>query len=185
MWRSLRHLITLISVVAFLGGGPRAAGSADSKGRDDYRNRDYAYAVHLPPGTEYTMAGAPNPNHGFRIDVGPNAFVWVDASYTDASTLAEVAAGVREEWQPKCSVESAAEGTLDGAAATEMVFRCRAERAGETTSIRILASLKTPHGRGRIRYQLGVQCPKDGNLGDRSEKMFDVVRRGFRHLPGD
>lgn len=62
-----------------------------------YVNFDYAYSVLVPKGMMGAMSPAPNPNHGFGIDLmnptstswtlekgGSKACVWADASYDSA-----------------------------------------------------------------------------------------------------
>ena len=62
-----------------------------------YSNFDYAYSVLVPKGMMGAMSPAPNPNHGFGIDLThptstswtlekgwPKAYLWVDASYDSA-----------------------------------------------------------------------------------------------------
>jgi len=62
-----------------------------------YSNFDYAYSVLVPKGMMAAGSPAPNPNHGFGIDLmhptstswmthegWPHAYLWVDASYDSA-----------------------------------------------------------------------------------------------------
>ena len=62
-----------------------------------YVNFDYAYSVLVPKGMMGAMSPAPNPNHGFGINLmnptstswtlekgGPKACLWADASYDSA-----------------------------------------------------------------------------------------------------
>ena len=69
----------------------------DTTVEDRYSNFDYAYSVLVPKGMMGAMSPAPNPNHGFGIDLMhptstswtlekgcPEAYVWVDASYDSA-----------------------------------------------------------------------------------------------------
>jgi len=62
-----------------------------------YSNFDYAYSVLVPKGMMAAGSPAPNPNHGFGIDLmhptstswttdegWPHAYLWVDASYASA-----------------------------------------------------------------------------------------------------
>src|SRR5579863_9293023 len=56
-----------------------------------YANHEYGYEIPIPEGLTAVGATPPNPNHGVRITIpGSMSYIWVDASYTDSSSLTQV-----------------------------------------------------------------------------------------------
>ena len=66
----------------------------------NYLNKDYGYSVQLKRGLSGTNLAPPAPQHGFGINLKPNAagYVWVDASY-DALLAGSVERATEQESQ--------------------------------------------------------------------------------------
>ena len=169
-----------------LAAGVVLSASAKNTGpaaKQQYQNLDYGYAVTFPIGLTYETNKAPNPNHGFRINVSSGISVWVDSSYTDGPTLKEAVTSERAMWEENCSALSTEASRLDGVRATQVTLKCSGEPAGGgPTIVTLLIALGKPLGRSLIRYEIGMQYPSGDASKARAEEAFNAVRDGFRFL---
>lgn len=179
MWRKVTFsFLFAATIVVSINAQTRAAGK-----RHWYRNVDYAYAVSLPTDLHYDVNKPPSPNHGFRISVGPSAVVWVDASYTDDSSLSQAVDSERAAWGENCTTIGTEAKELGGMSATQITLTCAAESgAARPTVVTLLLTLGSPPGRGRIRYEVGMQYPSDAASSMQTQQAFKATQAGFRFI---
>jgi hypothetical protein len=176
-----RGLPELLAATIVLSSSAEPGPTAETK---EYRNVDYAYAVTLPGGVRYKMNRAPNPNHGFRINVGSSASVWVDGSYTDDETLTQTAASERRSWGKGCTGTSGEPKTLDGVDAVQITLNCLGAAGGGRgrSTVTLLMALASPQNRSRIRYEIGMEVPSDAAVRSDAERTFKAVESGFHFI---
>jgi len=151
--------------------------------RNEYRNVDYAYTVSLPADLYYDVNKPPNPNHGFRINVPPSATVWVDASYTEDSTLSQAVDSERAAWGKNCTAIGTEAKELGGTSATQITFKCAAEsETGSPTMVTLLLALASPPDRGQIRYEIGMQYPLEAASSLQTQQAFKAAQAGFHFM---
>lgn len=138
-----------------------------------YRNADYGYQVALPAGTAYRMSRAPRPNHGFDVATSAGDTLWVDASYTDRTTLAGVA-GEAASVMAGCLVSGERATRLGGLYARELRMRCGEGHSGASArEKREVVAL-----RGGVVYTVGVR--RAAHLSPAGLRLFAAARNGFR-----
>jgi hypothetical protein len=187
MWRELRFPLLKHCLFGLLAATVAMFISVEMVGAtngNEYRNVDYAYAVSLPEELHYQMNRAPNPNHGFRIDVAPSAFVWMDSSYTDDPTLSQAVDSERRMWEERsCAIARAEPKQLDGRNAAQITLKCDTHPKGNRpTIVSLLMALASPANRGQIRYEIGMQYPSGTASATRTEQVFRAVQAGFHFL---
>lgn len=185
MWRELTFASARSCLVGLLAAAIIASAETGPAAKaNEYRNVDYAYTVSLSANLHYEMNKAPNPNHGFRINVAPSAFVWIDGSYIDDPTLSQAADSERAMWEERgCTRTSTETKELDGTNAVEITLKCPAEpKVGSPTTVALLMALASPPNRSRIRYEIGMQYPSGTVSRARMQQMFKIVQAGFHFL---
>jgi hypothetical protein len=179
MWRKVKFSLLFVAMIA-VSIGPQTSTAGK---RNEYRNVDYAYTVSLPADLHYDVNKPPNPNHGFRINVAPSATVWVDASYTDDSTLSQAVDSERAAWGKNCTAIGTETRELGGASATQITLKCAAEsETASPTMVTLLLALGTPPDRGQIRYEIGMQYPLEAASGLQTQRAFKAALAGFHFM---
>jgi hypothetical protein len=166
-----------------------ASGQNDRTYVGVYRNDTYLYEVTVPPGMTARGTAAPNPNHGFTIDLEvadrrgspyktTDLYLWVDGSYRPADgvdTLDNaVDYGIRmaqASIRAPVHVESRTAASLDGLRALRVVSNFQ---IGGTTIIRVSVTALN----GAFMYTAGVQTIAKRREGDL--KLLAEVLASFR-----
>lgn len=140
-----------------------------------YDNGPYGYIVKLPRDLTYTRASPPSPNHGVSIDLRSGAKLWVDASYTDASSNEDESAIVTTG----CRVHEKHTASLGGQAALSLRFTCPASEDRRAYTELIILAVHRQGDRSSADYQIGLrvygsEIPADEKV------LFTKVVDGFR-----
>ena len=155
-----------------------------------YRNPDYGFSVDLPGDIKCETNHPPNPNHGFKIPVSADAFVWVDAGSSDDQTLAGAAeTEINVGWHG-CTEVAREPAHLAAKPAEKIMLSCPVgydpgfdpgfARRQRKRVLEIVA-LEAPPGLYNTVYTIGAAYPENNNVEQRkTTAVFDVVRRGFR-----
>ena len=161
------------------------AASAQSSARSPrvYRNPEYGFVVRIPTILQIDVPPAPAPAHGFDLHVAPDADGWVFAAYEalDAHTLAvEADSTVAMRAQQGCRVLQRKSGTLGGAAAEDLTFRCAPKSAGGHATIEhTVMALRDPPHRGLITYNVGVRYAEGSATRAEAERVLRTLLDGF------
>lgn len=129
-----------------------------------YENPEYGYSVRVPAGLQARGDPAPNPQHGIRITLSPDAFVWVDASYntTEARSahalLDDMVATLRATQQVEALTRT--KGRLDRLPAESLVIRYRTQPGAPVQVREATVALRAARPPG-IVYTIGLIAPAE------------------------
>ena len=170
----------LILIAALLFAS--AASAAVRVGHGEYTNRDWAFSVRLPREVKYEVDAPPNPNHGFRIPISAESFVWVNADSTDDKSLSQATASEAKLWTDQgCSLVRRVASSLGGKPAVEMQLKCIAGGAHAVQKrIELLVALESPRGLNDTTFTVGAAYPEVGRDSKSAQALFRLVSAGFR-----
>jgi hypothetical protein len=151
--------------------------SIASSARPLYVNRAYDFSVFVPPGVTYTRTLPPNPDHGLGITLRGQTKLWVDASYTDASSSDEEA---RKEAEG-CRIQERRLETLGGMSAISLGFWCDATAYGGAYEERLVLSVHRGKDRSPICYQVGMRTGARRTTSQEND-FFRKLVAGFKFL---
>ena len=155
---------------------------SEEPNRNEYRNSNYGYAVRIPDGIKAETSAPPNPNHGFRAMLVPTGELWVNASYTDDSSLHAILESERQMWKDNCQELGSKSTVLGALPASRMTFKCSAVEGGSgPTMVTIVVALLTPTRDSRIIYEVGFQRPSQGN--EAQDQIFRQIVKDFHPIP--
>ncbi len=140
-----------------------------------YVNRVYGFQVRLPSELNYRRTTPPNPDHGFTVQRPDSEKLWVDASYTDATSTKEEVTKQTED----CSVEERRQVTLGGMVATSLHFHCPANAYHEAYEERIVLTVRIVADRSPVRYQICLRTAS-GLIDTEGVNLFNKIVQGFR-----
>ena len=152
------EVLRLVPVLVF-AVAPLSSHSADlrmflsSAKRPLYSNRVFDFSVALPPGVIYSVAIPPNPDHGLNVLRNDNAVVWVDASYTDSSSIEQEV----QKQTAGCRIEFTKPVKLGKLPAILLRFSCDATAHDSPWSEQVVLSVKQYANLPSICYQVGIR----------------------------
>jgi hypothetical protein len=169
--------LTGMALVALLN----ASAAAAHPGTQRYINDNWGYSVSLPASTRYETNAPPNPNHGFRITVSKDAYVWADGSSSDDEDLKDALASESGFWiEDGCFTRSISPDHLGGRPARRTVLKCPAKGGRAAKRVVLVVALEAPADISPSAYIVGVIYREEGPDADRAMATFEAVRRGFR-----
>ena len=199
--RWARRVIASSLIFACLGLSPQPAAqtSPSEEGHDPnytgrYPNYDYGYDILLPKGVVAIGNRAPNPNHGFGIDLDapsrfgadwpekePAAFIWADASYdaSERGTLTRVVGyqlQVAKERVKGFLLLRRSPARLDSLPAVRILFRHRKDE--QTVIEEQVVAIRRGAG---IVYTIGLITSPTRYTADK--RLYEEVVKGFRLRP--
>jgi hypothetical protein len=130
----------------------------------------------------YETNPAPNPNHGFRIPISNESFVWVNADSSDDQSLAAAVDTELRLWvEQGCSTVQKSRTSLGAKPAEKVVLKCAAGLDhAELKRVSLIVALESPPGINNTAYTIGVTYPESGQAKVPATAAFNAVRRGFR-----
>lgn len=164
-----RFLLAVVVSTLLSPASPQSAIELHSSAHPVYRNRAYGYEVKLPPGLTFTRTSPPNPDHGIGIVAPDGRKLWVDASYTDASSTGEEA----DNLSKGCEVKQRDPATLGGESGIALRFYCAGNAYGEAYSEFLVLVVHSEGDRSAADYQIGVRANGDAD----SLAQIAVVRK--------
>jgi hypothetical protein len=147
-----------------------------------YVNPNWGFSVLVPNGMSYETNPAPNPNHGFRIPISKESFVWVNADSSDDQSLAAAGDTELRLWvEQGCATIQKSWTSLGAKPAEKIVLKCFAgpDRA-ELKRVSLIVALESPPGINNTAYTIGVTYPESGQAKGPATAAFNAVRHGFR-----
>jgi hypothetical protein len=159
-----------------------AVAPAQASSTKVYRNAAWAFAVDVPAGLSYQVDAPPNPNHGFRINITKDSFVWINADSSDDQTLAAAARTELSLWtQQGCTKTATATSSLGNGPAVSLYLRCPAGMDRRTLKrVRLIVAFHSSRGSGAVSYTIGMTSSDNGASDQRASAIMDAVRKGFR-----
>ncbi|HWF06443.1 MAG TPA: hypothetical protein VHA06_22325 [Candidatus Angelobacter sp.] len=175
----LAFILLLLYALPF--GMAEQATAVENQQRHRYRNEDYGYVVRIPFGIKIETAPPPSPNHGFRIQLTPSTLLWVDASYTDDSSLPQILASERQILGKGCRLLTNKPTRLERQPASRMIFKCTSKKNSEaSTIITEVEALRPDSG---IKYKIALQTITTEKPPSNAAKIFNEMLAGFSLIP--
>lgn len=147
-----------------------------------YVNSSWGFSVLVPSGMSYETNPAPNPNHGFRIIISKESFVWVNADSSDDQSLAAAVDTELRLWvEQGCATVQKYRTSLGAKPAEKIVLKCPAglDRA-ELKRVSLIVALESPPGINNTAYTIGMTYPESGQAKGPATAAFNAMCRGFR-----
>jgi hypothetical protein len=147
-----------------------------------YVNSNWGFSVLVPSGMSYETSPAPNPNHGFKIPISKESFVWVNADSSDDQSLAAAVDTELRLWvEQGCATIQKSRTSLGAKPAEKIVLKCPAglDRA-ELKRVSLIVALESPPGINNTAYTIGVTYAESGQAKGWATAAFNAVRHGFR-----
>jgi hypothetical protein len=162
-----------------------ASAAAAHPGIQRYINDNWGYSVSLPASPRYETTAPPSPNHGFRITISNNAYVWADGSSSDDEDLEDALASESRFWLDEgCFTRSISPDHLGGRQARRTVLKCPAKGGRAARRVVLVVALEAPADVSPSAYIVGVTYREEGLDADRAMATFEAARRGFRFKRG-
>jgi len=151
-----------------------------------YVNHEYGYQIQVPEGLAAVGTSPPNPNHGVKIQLTDSkSYVWVDASYTDATSLSESAQEISSGLAELCGGTIKNVSHIDAKLADLRSVRLTYECGGKLAFVDVVAAIRLAKGRSTILYQVGLF--EDNSSGNRLSNVqaLNNTLSQFKLLPLD
>ena len=147
-----------------------------------YENPNWGFSVKMPRSIHYAMDRPPNPNHGFRIIVSKESFVWVNGGSTDDRSLNEAAGTEVSFWlQQNCKIAMRRDTLLAKRPAIEVSLHCVAGGEKEvSTRVHLIVAFASPSRIGSVAYTIGMTSLDNEQSYDVVKPTFDIVIDGFQ-----
>jgi len=146
-----------------------------------YTNKNWGFSTSLPDSTIYETDPPPNPNHGFRVPISNEAFVWVNAdSSDDQSSFSATDTEVGYWKQSGCTEFKRNKTTLGQRTAYNVIIMCHDKKDRTLVkTVRLIVALASPRGIGNSAYVIGsVYATK--NEEEKALSIQESIRRGFK-----
>ena len=159
-----------------------AACPVDAQQLQVYDNNSWGFSVKMPQTIRYEMDRPPNPNHGFRIAISNDSFVWVNGESTDDPSLKDVADSEIALWQRQnCMIDAYMPTLLAHRPAMEIELHCHAGIDKKVSKrIHLLVAFASPSHIGNVAYTIGVASLDDEQSYKVAKSTFEIVRNGFQ-----
>jgi hypothetical protein len=166
----------MIFVAGIIAGYPAIAGQ-----QQIYRNANWAFSVVMPQSIHYEMDRPPNPNHGFRIVISKDSFVWVNGESTDDASLNDATDSEVAFWEQEgCTKDVYRHTRLARTPAMEVRLRCRAGIESDIKKrVHLFVAFASPSKIGSVAYTIGMTSPDDERSYRKVKAVLDIVRNGF------
>jgi hypothetical protein len=151
--------------------------SVSSSKHPIYINHVYNFRVTVPPGVTYTRTLPPNPDHGIGIEMHDQTKLWVDASYTESSSIEEE---ISKE-SADCKVEQQQSISLGSMPAVQVNFSCTASSNEKAYEEKLVLLVHRSEHRSPVCYEIGMRAT-DGMISARADNLFNKLIVTFSFL---
>jgi hypothetical protein len=148
-----------------------------------YTNREYGFSVTVPKRLKAFRNSPPAPNHGFRINLSEQSYLWVDASYNVTNSTYDTipqreVAFLNQRGANQSKLSRQAQTMLRGIPAIH--FRIDYELNGVPMVAERIWALRTATANAAgIEYSINLECAKNRFVQD--SRIVEALRRAW-HL---